>query len=85
MSVCIHIDYSAIHPTDGSKPKNDDGASAEEIAALPAYIEITTTEMDSDGRNKQYQVSGLTNGTAPAFLEKILEAAQKLESSGGTK
>lgn len=84
-SACIQTDPEALYPNDGSKIKNHDGDSAEELAALRAIISITTTEMDADGRNKTYQISGLTNGTAPEFLQKIIEAAKKLEGPEGVK
>lgn len=83
--MCIRTDFISLYPTDGSKPKKLDGASAEEIAALPAIIMITTTEIGTDGANKVYEVPGLTIGTAPEFLQKILEAAKKPQGSEDAK
>ena len=45
-----------------------------QIDALPSTISITTDELDSSGANSRFEVTGLTNATAPALLEKLLEA-----------
>ena len=45
-----------------------------QIDALPASIYIITDELDSSGANSRFEITGLTNATAPAMLEKLLEA-----------
>ena len=76
MSVSIETDSSAMRPADGSKPKNFDGASVEEIAALPVYVQITTTELSDEGANKRYHLPGFRYDNAPAFLQQIIEAVK---------
>lgn len=63
--------------TDRSKLSSEDlkDITPEKIENLPATIYIVTDERDTSGANKTYQVAGLTNATAPAMLEKLLNAA----------
>ena len=73
-SASIVSDFGAFYPDDGKPPKSFDGASEEEIANAPAIIEIITTELNHDGGSKKYEIHGLTHGTAPAFLQRLLDA-----------
>lgn len=62
--------------TDRSKHSSEQlkDLTPEKIDQLPATIYITTDERDTSGSNKRYEVAGLTNATAPAMLEKLLDA-----------
>ena len=56
-----------------------------QIDALPATISITTDELDSSGANSRYEVTGLTHATAPAMLQKLLDAVSDPTASTPTK
>ena len=72
-SASIVSDFGAFYPDDGTPPKSFVGASEEEVANAPAIIEIITMELSHDGGGKKYEIHGLTHGTAPAFLQKLLD------------
>jgi len=79
LSVTIEPSVSVIYPEDKGPMKFHDTPKAE-IAKLAAAIEITTSELPPGSgapSNKRYTIEGFTNATAPAFLDKILEAIQK--------
>jgi len=67
-SMSIWTDRSTLPPG----PVN--ATTPAQINELPATISIITDELDSSGANSRYEVTGLTNATAPAMLEKLLEA-----------
>jgi len=82
LSVHIEPSVSVIYPGETQGPMRFHDTPKNEIAKLAAAIEITTSESPPDTRgsfNKRYTIEGFTNTTAPAFLEKILEAVQKPE------
>ena len=56
-----------------------------QIDALPASIYIVTDERDSSGANSRFEVTGLTNASAPAMLEKLLDAASDPTASTPAK
>jgi hypothetical protein len=78
-SVKIATDVLRADNPDGSKKRFHD-ATEEEIRAVPAFIEITTTELTSEGDYRRYQLRGLNHATAPPLLEKVLKAVT--DSSG---
>ncbi|MEI7913053.1 MAG: hypothetical protein WCK77_25825 [Verrucomicrobiota bacterium] len=88
MSVCIQTDYEALHQAFGNE-LNYTNATPEEIQALPAVISITTTELAVQGASasvyKTYEIKGLTHASAPAMLEKILQAIKISTESKGEK
>lgn len=77
-SASIESDFGALNPG-GRPPKNFDEATEEQIAELPAVVEIVTNELQHDGGSKRYQIHGLTHGSAPGFLQKILAAVGTAE------
>lgn len=79
VSMCIETDIYAADQLNGGKDKKFHEATAEEIQAAPALIVITTTEVQGGGNFKYYCVRGLTHATAPAMLEKMLEAMTPAE------
>lgn len=86
LSAGIRPDPSSLYPPDGGE-KVYHNASAEEIAKLPVVIDVATTELAarSASENKTYIITGLTNATAPAALEKILNAAKVPAEAGAGK
>ncbi len=80
-SVTVWTDHGMIPSTDESKRYE----AQEEIQKLPAVIHVTTDELGTSGENKQYEICGLTHETAPAMLEKILEALGGLKSAEGAE
>lgn len=60
-------------------PKNSDdkpllNLTPEALQKFPSSIVITTDERSDGGANKRYYIHGLTHGSAPALLDKILES-----------
>lgn len=49
-----------------------DKLTLEEIQKIPARISIVTSDRRSDGGATYWELPGLTHGTAPAMMEKIL-------------
>lgn len=86
LSAGIQPDPSSLYPPSGGERVYHD-ASAEEIAKLPVVLNVTTTELDSANasQNKTHMIRGLTNATAPAALEKILNAAKVPAEAGAGK
>lgn len=75
-SVTISVDRISTQDLEVYKTKRFDSP---EIQQLPAIITITTDGLMADGANMGYQITGLTHGTAPAMLEKILGATSNAE------
>ena len=74
VSACIETDFSQVDQPGSPDEKKFNDASEDEIQKVPAMILITTSELAGDGAFKEYVIRGLTHATAPAMLEKILEA-----------
>ncbi|MBB5351683.1 hypothetical protein HNR46_001922 [Haloferula luteola] len=71
-SAVIEIDWDAFHPSGEPDPAPLTEISSERTQNTPALLRITTSEFDSDGRHRCYEIPGLTFATAPEFLQKVL-------------
>ncbi|HEY1123668.1 MAG TPA: hypothetical protein VGE67_18775 [Haloferula sp.] len=78
-SISIWTDLSK-HPSENLKD-----ITPEQIENLPASIYIVTDELDSSGANSRFEITGLTNASAPAMLEKLLDAASDSTASTPAK
>lgn len=82
-SVCIETDWSRVEQTGSPEQKRFHGASDAEIQAMPAFIEITTTERVAGGEYKRYRIAGLTHATAQVMLNEVLESVPGSKKRGG--
>jgi len=85
LSVSTRSDYSALGLGDGSKPHAK--ATDQQIEALPAVVEITTSELAGSGAsgNRQYVIQGFSHASAKVFLDEILAFLTKREMSNPDK
>lgn len=84
LSLSIRPDPYTLFPSDDQgnrQEKKFHDTPKDQIPKLGAVIDITIarTRGSDDSSNVIYTIEGLTNATAPAFLEKILELIQKPE------
>ena len=84
LSLSIRPDPYTLFPIDNQgnrQEKKFHDTPKDQIPKLGAVIDITIarTRDSDDSSNVIYTIEGLSNATAPAFLEKILELVQKSE------